>query len=131
VAVACTGCDACVPLDGFRWKVDPALVLMASYLYGNEAVGSTMAGPVRAVKAGRVVDAGGDDEQEGALCLSEFRLDAGGVEQAGGDVQCFAEVPSARTRRPLLTPIRRGVETPGSPAPNLGTGTAGRPAACT
>jgi len=45
-----------------------------------------VAGYAAGVRRDQVVDVAGDDEQDGALCRFERRLDAGGVEQAEGDV---------------------------------------------
>ena len=74
------------PLGGFRWNVDPAPVLTASHLCGDRAVGGRVASSVRTVRSTRVVDVGGANKQEGAVCLPERCLEEGGVKQAEGGV---------------------------------------------
>jgi hypothetical protein len=73
-------------LGGFRWNVDPAPVLAASHLCGNRAVGGRVADSVRTVRSTRIVDVGGANEQEWAVCLPERCPDEGGVKQAEGGV---------------------------------------------
>jgi hypothetical protein len=40
----------CMPLGGFRRDVDPAVVLVAGYLCGNEVAGGWVAAPIEAVR---------------------------------------------------------------------------------
>ena len=53
-----------VAVCGFRWNVDPALILVACYLRGNNVAGGRVAGFVKAVGSTGVVKAGGANEQE-------------------------------------------------------------------
>ena len=71
--------DDYVLLDGYCGNVDPALVLVAGDLNGDEA-GGRVAGYALAARRDQVVDVAGDNEQDGVLCRFERRLDAGGVE---------------------------------------------------
>ena len=68
-----------VLLGGFRGNVDPALVLVAGDLNGDEA-GVRVAGYAVSARRDQVVDVAGDDKQDRVLCRFECRLDAGGVE---------------------------------------------------
>jgi hypothetical protein len=72
-------------------NVDPALVLVAGDLRGNEADRAPRPGS-RVVKCERGVDVAGDDKQERTRCRLQFRLDARGIEQPEGGIQRFAEV---------------------------------------
>src|ERR1017187_3742615 len=82
--------DDYVLLGCFYGNVAPALALVAGHLNGDEA-GGRAAGYATAARRDQVVDVAGDDEQDGALCHFQRRLDAGGVEQPEGNVQGFAE----------------------------------------
>jgi hypothetical protein len=58
--------DDWVRLGGVCGNVDPALVLVACYLRGNEAGGDRAAGSGRVVRRDRVVDVAGDDDFTGS-----------------------------------------------------------------
>jgi hypothetical protein len=77
-------------LGGFCGNVDPALVLVAGDLNGDRPGGS-VAGYAGEARCDQVVDVAGDNEQDGHWCRFERRLEAGGIEQAEGNVQGFAE----------------------------------------
>jgi hypothetical protein len=77
-------------LDGFSGNVDPPLVLMPGDLNGDGAQ-CCMAGYAATARGDWAVDLGGGNEQNGARRCLECCLDGGGVEQAEGDVQGFAE----------------------------------------
>ena len=65
-------------------------MLVAGDLNGDEA-GGPVAGYAAAARRDQAVDVAGDNEQDGALCHFERRLDAGGVKKAERNVQGFAE----------------------------------------
>ena len=84
--------DERAPLVGLRGSVDPALVLVACYLRGNEAGGGRASWSSDVVRRDRGVDVAGDDEEERARCRLQRCLGARGVEQPEGGIECFAEV---------------------------------------
>src|ERR1700678_4448516 len=79
-----------VPLCGWRRSLDPAMMFVAGDFRRDEASEGRVIDPGEAGAHRPVVDLAGDNEQQRAVRCSEGGFDARGVEQAEGNVQCFA-----------------------------------------
>lgn len=86
-----TGYVGYVELGGFGRGLDPSGVAVAGDVDADERAEGVRVDAVVAVTNDGLVDVAGDDQGQRVSCGTEGFLHAGGVEQAEGDVECFAE----------------------------------------